>query len=171
MDSHDHFLSTISRYFWILRNLIFPFIVIPALPFTAIMSNSSNQAGGDGSGASGSQGLEIFTSLRYDPQQSAADSSNGPFYMLDYHRDRLQESAENFGFDNAVSRFEGNEGLDWLKETLLREVKSFLRREDLAEDSPCAVSFPNGVLFGAGEGEVVPRRPSRQQEQRETASL
>lgn len=95
--------------------------------------------------SSNGQSMEIFTSLRYDP--STADSTNGPFYMLDYHRDRLQESATNFGYTNAVSRFEGSEGLDWLKESLTREVKSYQAQNAVEESTPLSVRSPEQPDF------------------------
>src|ERR1700753_1525106 len=72
-----------------------------------------------------SDDVEIFTSLRHDAQCAEEDPENGPFYMLHYHRDRLLEAAEFFGFKSAVDRFDGKEGLGWLKESLEQNVRDW----------------------------------------------
>ncbi|KAF2093819.1 hypothetical protein NA57DRAFT_80821 [Rhizodiscina lignyota] len=74
--------------------------------------------------------VAIFTSLRYDPQCAQVEPENGPFYMLHLHRDRLVESARYFGFESAIDRFEGKDGLDWLKESLEGKVKEWKRQSE-----------------------------------------
>jgi 4-amino-4-deoxychorismate lyase len=84
---------------------------------------------------------EIFTSLRYDEQCAEAEPENGPFYMLNYHRDRLVEAATHFSFQGALDRYEGDEGLQWLKENLSKAVADWKRnnRDSSGQDGPLAV--------------------------------
>jgi 4-amino-4-deoxychorismate lyase len=89
-----------------------------------------------------SNDVEIFTSLRYDPQCAEVEPENGPFYMLNYHRDRLLEAAKFFSFKSAVNRFEGEDGLDWLKGRLETEVSEWKKnKESEAQQSPLKVSL------------------------------
>lgn len=76
---------------------------------------------------SGPASVEIFTSLRYDTPCAKVEPENGPFYMLNYHRDRLVEAARFFNYQGALGRCEGEDGLDWLKENLENAVKDWRR--------------------------------------------
>jgi hypothetical protein len=66
--------------------------------------------------------FELFTSCRYDPALLQVPSKNltwaswnwaneSPFYMLDFHRDRLLRAAAHWDWDAAVEVLEGAAGL------------------------------------------------------------
>lgn len=77
--------------------------------------------------------VEIFTSLRYDPQCAKAEPEHGPFYMLHHHRDRLLEAAAFFDNESVVVLYAGEYGLDWLRRTLVGRVKDWREKESDAE--------------------------------------
>jgi 4-amino-4-deoxychorismate lyase len=73
--------------------------------------------------------FELFTSLRYDPllvkvkanialfdadALGSATSSGSPFYILSYHRDRILQAAEHFGWEDAATKIKGPQGLAFL---------------------------------------------------------
>jgi len=78
--------------------------------------------------------FELFTSLRYDPilakipantslgknntTSDSATSGGLPFYILSYHRDRILQAAEHFGWEHAASQIKGPEGLTFLRAKL-----------------------------------------------------
>lgn len=74
------------------------------------------------------QDFQLFTSLRYDPQLlhnkpntemcESAGISSTPFYMLPYHRDRMLQAAEHFGWADAASRIRGQSGLSHVLKSL-----------------------------------------------------
>ncbi|KAI0870332.1 putative 4-amino-4-deoxychorismate protein [Hypoxylon argillaceum] len=74
-------------------------------------------------------GLQLFTTIRCDlellkvPDQGFTNAgwnqNPSPFYMLDFHRDRMLRAAIYWGWDAAVKRLKGDDGLQAL-ETLLR---------------------------------------------------
>ncbi|CAJ2502831.1 Uu.00g102250.m01.CDS01 [Anthostomella pinea] len=74
--------------------------------------------------------FKLFTSLRYDPALIEAPSQGyvttrwnqtpSPFYMLDFHRDRMLRAADHWGWTAASQTLAGEEGLSRL-ETLLHE--------------------------------------------------
>lgn len=79
--------------------------------------------------------FDLFTSLRYDPilsQFQNVESSppgwnsdkSSPFYMLDYHRDRMLKAATHWGWTRAVAAIEGPGGLARLEAFLLDSLKS-----------------------------------------------
>lgn len=68
------------------------------------------------------ENFQLFTSLRFDPTllQLGNDQPDdlgwnstkpSPYYMLDYHRDRMLKAASHWGWDKAVAAVEGPEGL------------------------------------------------------------
>ncbi|KAF3760560.1 hypothetical protein M406DRAFT_268720 [Cryphonectria parasitica EP155] len=80
--------------------------------------------------------LRLFTSMRFDWNlEPVRDMSSrifdwnadmpSPFYMLDYHRDRMLKAAEHWGWTSAVKTIKGVDGLarlhSFLKETLEQE--------------------------------------------------
>lgn len=78
--------------------------------------------------------LQIFTSLRYDPKLTQVkdmpltavgwNSCNAsPFYMLDYHRDRMLKAASHFGWTKAVETIEGDKGLSTLESFLTENMR------------------------------------------------
>ncbi|KAH6604648.1 hypothetical protein Trco_006355 [Trichoderma cornu-damae] len=78
-------------------------------------------------------GFSLFTSLRYDVGLLQVPSkgidyagwntaNKSPFYMLDYHRDRMLRAAAHWSCTNAVNLLSGEEGL----ETLARLAEEFI---------------------------------------------
>ncbi|KAF2969597.1 hypothetical protein GQX73_g3988 [Xylaria multiplex] len=75
-------------------------------------------------------GLKLFTTIRCDLELLKVPdvvSSNvgwnqnpSPFYMLDFHRDRMLKAAIHWGWDAAIRTLDGEDGLKGL-ETFLRE--------------------------------------------------
>ncbi|TGJ85156.1 hypothetical protein E0Z10_g3575 [Xylaria hypoxylon] len=75
-------------------------------------------------------GLKLFTTIRCDlellkvPDQVSPDvgwnQNPSPFYMLDFHRDRMLKAAIHWGWDAAIRKLEGEGGLKDL-EIFLRE--------------------------------------------------
>jgi hypothetical protein len=76
--------------------------------------------------------FQLFTALRYDPllvplavNTEAWDGeckSGCPFYMLPYHRDRMLQAAEHFGWTEAASLIRGPKGLAHLLEKLCEAI-------------------------------------------------
>lgn len=76
--------------------------------------------------------FQLFTSLRYDPllatlpvnteSWEAGSSSSSPFYILPFHRDRMLQAAEHFGWNVAAHRIQGPGGFDLLLKTLNESV-------------------------------------------------
>lgn len=75
--------------------------------------------------------FQLFSSLRFDPlllqstenkslwpDVESGPSGLSPFYMLPYHRDRMLQAAQHFGWDKAVSRIQGAEGLKYVLSAL-----------------------------------------------------
>ncbi|KAK0121617.1 hypothetical protein ONS95_009904 [Cadophora gregata] len=72
--------------------------------------------------------FQLFSSLRYDPlllpltiNTAAWDGEIkffSPFYMLPYHRDRMLQAAENFGWTKAADTIRGTEGFNFLLKKL-----------------------------------------------------
>ncbi|ETS81882.1 hypothetical protein PFICI_06884 [Pestalotiopsis fici W106-1] len=74
--------------------------------------------------------FRLFTSIRYDPilldtpkQQHLNTTEwnravSSPWYMLDYHRDRMLKAAVHFGWGSAVAQLAGPEGLKRLNDFL-----------------------------------------------------
>ncbi|KAI2473293.1 aminotransferase [Annulohypoxylon bovei var. microspora] len=70
----------------------------------------------------------IFTSIRYDPELLKApdlgftnigwNSESSPFYMLDFHRDRMLKAAIHWGWTAAITSISGKEGLENLQNFL-----------------------------------------------------
>lgn len=84
-----------------------------------------------------SENFQLFTSLRFDPTLlHLVDSQPGdvgwnstkpsPYYMLDYHRDRMLKAASHWGWSKAVAAIEGPGGL--------ARLESFIA-EQLSEDT------------------------------------
>ena len=78
--------------------------------------------------------FSLFSSLRYDPgllqsaenaSVSCAPGTPSPFYMARYHRDRMLLAAKHFQWDKAVSRLDGDTGLQRLNQELHAEVKNW----------------------------------------------
>lgn len=77
--------------------------------------------------------FQIFTSLRYDPALLKVPGSAfkhagwnhdnaSPFYMLDYHRDRMLRAATHWDWDAAVEVLSGEAGLRAISERALKAV-------------------------------------------------
>jgi hypothetical protein len=72
--------------------------------------------------------FELFSSLRFDPKlinsspNTALAPESCPFYMMQYHRDRMLHAAKHFKWERAVARLEGPQGLEYLLVTLKAAV-------------------------------------------------
>ncbi|EFX04217.1 hypothetical protein CMQ_1145 [Grosmannia clavigera kw1407] len=78
--------------------------------------------------------FELFSSVRYDdalrdlPQKSAFayggwnTRQSSPFYMLDFHRDRLLRAAEHWEWEDAAATITGDDGLQRLERVLQSSV-------------------------------------------------
>ncbi|KAI0179169.1 aminotransferase [Hypoxylon sp. FL1284] len=70
-------------------------------------------------------GFQIFTSIRYDPAllqiphlgftNTGWNQAPSPFYMLDFHRDRMLRAAINWKWEAAIAAISGEEGLERLQ--------------------------------------------------------
>lgn len=124
--------------------------------------------------------FQLFSSLRYDPLLTSlpinTESWDGetkprsPFYMLPYHRDRMLQAAEHFGWTKAADTIRGPEGFAHLVSRLNKafdtksptplRIKTLLSYEGVItfESNPTpAVSewnlFPKRIPPPKGEGE------------------
>ncbi|KAI1758749.1 aminotransferase [Hypoxylon sp. FL1150] len=79
--------------------------------------------------------FQIFTSIRYDPAllkvpdlgytNTGWNQEPSPFYMLDFHRDRMLRAAIHWRWDAAIATISGEGGLETLK-GLLQNITSEL---------------------------------------------
>lgn len=81
-----------------------------------------------------SSAFQLYSSVRYDATlRSVAENTDlkhagwnyaqsSPFYMLDFHRDRLLRAATHWGWEAAVAAVSGDEGLRRLGEVLEKAV-------------------------------------------------
>ncbi|CZS97589.1 hypothetical protein WAI453_008723 [Rhynchosporium graminicola] len=86
--------------------------------------------------------FQLFSSLRYDPllrpltiNTTAWDGEIkffSPFYMLPYHRDRMLQAAEHFGWNKAADTIRGTEGFNFLLKILNENV-------DIKSEAPMRV--------------------------------
>lgn len=89
----------------------------------------------------GAQSWSITTSLRSDPQLLNYEESSHPYYMLDYHRDRLLAAADAFGWRVTYQYLEGIPGLNFLQTTLREQTAKLM-------DHPLKIRV---LLDGAGQ--------------------
>ena len=79
--------------------------------------------------------FSLFTSLRYDPELTQISrkglsyagwnfKNESPFYMLDYHRDRMLRAAIHWKWQPAIDALTGDHGLQTLSEIALQAVGS-----------------------------------------------
>ncbi|KAK4646352.1 Aminodeoxychorismate lyase [Podospora bellae-mahoneyi] len=100
-----------------------------------------------------SSDFQIFTSLRYDPALLQVHSHpdfthaswnhghSSPFYMLDYHRDRMLRAAHHWKWDSVISSLTGDVGLQLLADNITAHLAQ--------KDQPARVRvniFQNGKL-------------------------
>ncbi|KAK4199366.1 aminotransferase [Triangularia verruculosa] len=94
--------------------------------------------------------FQIFTSLRYDPSLLQVHSNPAfthanwnynhasPFYMLDYHRDRMLRAALHWKWESAIESLSGEAGLQLLAESITanlpRKDEPARVRVDVSED-------------------------------------
>ena len=95
--------------------------------------------------------FELFTSLRYDPILLTSSENNSPalsfhspspLYMLVYHRDRMLEASQHFGWDNVAKKLADGESLS---ETLLEKVQTY-QKETGTEDGPLKVKLSSSII-------------------------
>lgn len=116
------------------------------------------------------ENFELFTSLRFDPSLLQLGGSQqddigwnstktSPYYMLDYHRDRMWKAASYWGWGEALTAIEGVNGLAKLESFITeqlgqdtsgdpRRVKVLLSREgQLGLESSVVPATPLANLF------------------------
>ncbi|OWP06117.1 hypothetical protein B2J93_1874 [Marssonina coronariae] len=103
--------------------------------------------------------FQLFSSLRYDPLLTSLALNSAawdgeierpsPFYMLPFHRDRMLQAAEHFGWTCAAEAIRGTAGFDLLLQHLTeaidppppspRRLKTLLSHDGTitVESSPC----------------------------------
>src|SRR6187402_884041 len=77
-----------------------------------------------------SPNFQLFSSLRYDPLLTSLSINTeawdgkyfSPFYMLPYHRDRMLQAAEHFGWTKAADTIRGPEGFTHLLKQLTETI-------------------------------------------------
>ncbi|KAI1429167.1 putative 4-amino-4-deoxychorismate protein [Xylaria sp. FL1777] len=104
-------------------------------------------------------GLKLFTTIRCDTEllkvsdQTSTDvgfnRNPSPFYMLDFHRDRMLKAAVHWGWDAAIRTLDGEDGLKAL-DTFLRENVTN------TADAPCAAK----VLIDRDGTLSIEKRPT-----------
>ncbi|KAM5382037.1 hypothetical protein ACJZ2D_002639 [Fusarium nematophilum] len=78
--------------------------------------------------------FSLFTSLRYDPNLEKVRDSGlsgkgwnydnpSPFYMLDFHRDRLLRAATHWDWQPAIERLSGDSGLESLTQLATEAIE------------------------------------------------
>ncbi|KAG9252089.1 aminotransferase [Emericellopsis atlantica] len=81
------------------------------------------------------ENLQFFSTARYDPELRNVPSlgldhaawnfrNSSPFYLLDYHRDRILDAARHWNWERAIAQLEGQQGLDRLSQGLAELVGS-----------------------------------------------
>ncbi|KAL0942401.1 aminodeoxychorismate lyase [Colletotrichum truncatum] len=109
--------------------------------------------------------FELFTSLRFDPgllgipKRRLANAGwnakmTSPYYMLDFHRDRMLRAATHWKWTNAIEAISGDKGL----QNLVDAIEAFLSQS--GKESPLRVKVlltSNGKL--SCEASQVPAVP------------
>lgn len=91
--------------------------------------------------------FKLFTSMRFDwalastPAEIPRDvgwnsKTASPFYMLDFHRDRMLRSAEFWGWTHAVDTIKGDDGLARLREFLKDSLQQAGKWEGPEQQEP-----------------------------------
>ncbi|KAK7932383.1 4-amino-4-deoxychorismate protein [Apiospora marii] len=114
--------------------------------------------------------FKLFTTLRYDPALLAVPEQGfanlgwnqrpSPFYILDYHRDRMLQAAAHWRWEAAVKLISGEVGLKRLEEYLDATARSFSnaphrvkvtlgRDGQLAHEAAPITNVPSQNLFPA----------------------
>ncbi|KAK3359078.1 aminotransferase [Lasiosphaeria hispida] len=86
--------------------------------------------------------FEVFTSLRHDPLLLEIPDSDlshanwnhthaSPFYMLDFHRDRMLKAAARWHWDKAVMALTGDLGLQKLADFIMQNIEESQRKVSL----------------------------------------
>ncbi|KAK6508285.1 hypothetical protein TWF506_010381 [Arthrobotrys conoides] len=76
--------------------------------------------------------FDLFSSLQYSPTLKSSPENTAicgkpcPYYMLDYHRDRVLQAAHNFGWQEAVTVLEASNSLDLIQEKCFDAVDGVL---------------------------------------------
>lgn len=101
--------------------------------------------------------FQLLSSLRYDPLLLSSPENNSiyrttptPFYMLQYHKDRLIAAAQHFGWKEAHSKLKGRQGLKSLEESLLEAVSEQLDPAKYDPDTPLKVPTRVGLYTSDG---------------------
>ncbi|KAJ8122344.1 hypothetical protein O1611_g9864 [Lasiodiplodia mahajangana] len=102
-------------------------------------------------------GLLLFTTIRCDPELLKVPAQGlthvgwnqnpSPFYMLDFHRDRMRKAAIYWGWDAAVKTLEGEDGLRALEtflQTNITDVTDSPHRAKILIDRDGTLSVSKG---------------------------
>ncbi|KAI1350888.1 putative 4-amino-4-deoxychorismate protein [Xylaria sp. FL0043] len=105
------------------------------------------------------EGFQVFTTIRCDQEllkiadQATPDvgwnQNPSPFYMLDFHRDRMLKAAIYWGWEDAITTIDGNDGLKALEIFLRDNVAN-------SADTACAAK----VLLDKDGALGVVKRPT-----------
>jgi 4-amino-4-deoxychorismate lyase len=117
-------------------------------------------------------GFQLFSSLRYDPLLTPlainTESWDGPiktgspFYLLPYHRDRILQAAEHFGWTEAAARIRGADGLAHFLSKLTEVIdvssaKPVRIRALLDHEGKFTIEM-TPIYFSVSESTLFPRR-------------
>ncbi|KAI0171098.1 aminotransferase [Pestalotiopsis sp. NC0098] len=117
--------------------------------------------------------FRLFTSIRYDPilldapEQEDLNATEwnrqiaSPWYMLDYHRDRMLKAAVHFGWGSAVARLAGPEGLQRLDAFLApfaQSAGSAMHRVKITIDGDGQLAYESGPASQTGLRNLFPAR-------------
>ncbi|KAK3377905.1 aminotransferase [Podospora didyma] len=119
--------------------------------------------------------FQLFTSLRYDPSllkvrdsalnQGGWNHANAsPFYMLDFHRDRLLRAATHWGWDTAVEVLTGELGLERLAGSIMKflgEDQKSPMRVKVVVSQDGTMTIEAGKVPGMALSNLYPRRLPR----------
>lgn len=123
----------------------------------------------------------MFTSIRYDPVLLDAPKHEGlnttvwnrkvasPWYMLDYHRDRMLRAATYFGWNAAIQKIEGLQGLQTLEDLLdpfAKQAGLNPHRIKILLDGDGKLTYESGPAQPTSLGNLFPVRLPRPLEPR-----
>lgn len=117
-------------------------------------------------------GFSLFTSLRYDVDLKQVPArglhyagwnyqNESPFYMLDFHRDRILRAATHWQWKEAIERFSGDEGLHRLakmSQDFVGASETKPLRLRIMVNSGGAISFERFDTLTSPFGNLLPER-------------
>ncbi|KAJ0119325.1 hypothetical protein J7T55_013563 [Diaporthe amygdali] len=117
--------------------------------------------------------FELFTSLRFDPtllQLGEGQPIDGgwnttkssPYYMLDYHRDRMLRAASYWGWSKAIAAIEGPEGLarleSFIQSQLGQDPSSQPRRAKILLSKEGQLGLESSIVPETSLANLFPQR-------------